>query len=249
MKKILYFVGVSIIVLVSFFAFNNYIYNEKQLEVIDFETCIAEGNPAMESYPRQCMTKDGKRFVEFIGNELEKLDMIQIFSPRPNEGISSPLTITGEARGSWFFEGNFPVVLVDSTGEVIAEHYATAQGEWMTEDFVPFTSSIEFKKPTYTDSKQWTLILKKDNPSGLPEYDDELKIPVSPENSSELDTSIMDIYDSRIVYTTNTNLVETPFVNDCGVRGGTFNACGSPCSPDAEICVSVCAYTCELPKK
>jgi hypothetical protein len=32
----------------------------------NFEECIAEGNPAMESYPRQCRTSDGKHFVESI---------------------------------------------------------------------------------------------------------------------------------------------------------------------------------------
>jgi len=32
----------------------------------NFEQCIAEGNPAMESYPRQCRTIDGKHFVESI---------------------------------------------------------------------------------------------------------------------------------------------------------------------------------------
>lgn len=31
-----------------------------------FEDCIAAGNPAMESYPRQCITKDGQHFVEEI---------------------------------------------------------------------------------------------------------------------------------------------------------------------------------------
>lgn len=32
----------------------------------NFEECIAEGNPIMESYPRQCRTMDGKHFVESI---------------------------------------------------------------------------------------------------------------------------------------------------------------------------------------
>ena len=34
--------------------------------VNSFEECIAAGNPAMESYPRQCRTSDGKHFVENI---------------------------------------------------------------------------------------------------------------------------------------------------------------------------------------
>ena len=32
-----------------------------------FEGCVAAGNPVMESYPRQCNTKDGLHFVEKIG--------------------------------------------------------------------------------------------------------------------------------------------------------------------------------------
>jgi len=34
--------------------------------ITNFEECIAAGNPAMESYPRQCRTKDGQHFVEVL---------------------------------------------------------------------------------------------------------------------------------------------------------------------------------------
>jgi len=113
---------------------------------------------------------------ENIGNELEKKDLIVLDTPRPNEIIKSPLKITGEARGMWFFEASFPIELKDANGVIIAEWYATAQGEWMTEKFVPFESTVVFKNsPT---SKNGTLILKKDNASGLPEYDDALEIPI-----------------------------------------------------------------------
>jgi len=37
----------------------------------NFEECIAAGNPAMESYPRQCRTPDGEHFVESIQEEQE----------------------------------------------------------------------------------------------------------------------------------------------------------------------------------
>ena len=44
-----------------------------QAEVIDFESCIAAGNPAMESHPRQCRDPDTDRtFVEVI-EELQPL--------------------------------------------------------------------------------------------------------------------------------------------------------------------------------
>jgi len=109
-------------------------------------------------------------------NELEKSELIRVSTPRPDELVQSPLIIEGEARGFWFFEADFPVVLVDWDGLIIAEGIARAKGEWMTEDFVPFEAKIEFEKPTVKNNG--TLILRKDNPSGLPEHDDALEIPI-----------------------------------------------------------------------
>jgi len=103
-------------------------------------------------------------------------DLIQVTSPTPTAAIRSPLTVTGEARGAWFFEGDFPVVLVDWDGRIIADGVATADGEWMTEDFVPFRATLEFETPGY--GERGALILQKDNASGLPEHDDALEIPI-----------------------------------------------------------------------
>lgn len=112
-----------------------------------------------------------------------KEDLIRIESPRPNERVTSPIIITGEARGYWFFEASFPVKLYGETGDLIAQHYATAKGEWMTENFVPFEVSLPF---TVDREQAGTLVLEKDNPSGLPEHADEIRVPVmlaSPENA------------------------------------------------------------------
>jgi len=145
-------------------------------EASSFLECIEFGNPVMESYPRQCRDEVGNLFVEDVGNELEKTDLIKLYNPRPNQMITSPLSVNGEARGYWFFEGSFPVVLVDWDGLIIAQGIATAKDDWMVEDFVPFELSLEFVKPDYKNNG--ALILRKDNPSGLPEYDDALEIPI-----------------------------------------------------------------------
>lgn len=112
-----------------------------------------------------------------------KADLIKVTTPTPNSTITSPLTITGEARGNWFFEASFPVSLVNWDGLIIAEGIATATGEWTTEEFVPFSTELEFVSPYIEGSqdfmKKGTLILKKDNPSGLPEHDDALEIPLN----------------------------------------------------------------------
>ena len=102
--------------------------------------------------------------------------LITIESPLPGGKITSPLTIKGQARGMWYFEATFPVVLTDWDGLIIAEGYAQAEDEWMTENFVPFSATLTFTKPAYGD--RGTLILKKDNPSGLPEHDDAVEIPI-----------------------------------------------------------------------
>jgi hypothetical protein len=148
-----------------------------QNDIVSFEECAAAGNAVMESYPRQCNTQDGKHFVEDIGNELDKTDLIRVDRPRPNQGITSPLHITGEARGYWFFEASFPVRLLDANGNniPITPGYIMATQEWMTEDFVPFEATLEFTAPAGTKG---TLVFMKDNPSGLPENDDQLRMPI-----------------------------------------------------------------------
>jgi len=147
-----------------------------EVVINSFNDCVIAGNPVMESYPRQCTSKAGVHFTEEIGNELALIDKIKINNPRPNQMISSPLTITGQARGTWFFEASFPVVLTDWYGLIIAQGIATAKSDWMTEDFVPFEATLTFNTPTYKNNGN--LILKRDNPSGLPEYDEALEIPV-----------------------------------------------------------------------
>lgn len=102
--------------------------------------------------------------------------LISLATPLPGEKITSPLKISGQARGNWYFEATFPVVLTDWDGHIIAEGYATAQGEWMTEDFVPFTAELSFEKPAYSD--RGNLILQKSNPSDLPENDDAYEMTV-----------------------------------------------------------------------
>ncbi len=149
-------------------------YEEIKKRISNFDECATAGNAVMESYPRQCRAGDAT-FVEDIGNELEKTDLIRIDYPRPNQKISSPLNIAGQARGTWFFEGDFPVILKSADNTVLAETYASAQSNWMTEDFVEFRSELIFTKP---GTAKGLLILKKDNPSDLPENEDALEIPV-----------------------------------------------------------------------
>jgi len=94
--------------------------------------------------------------------------------PEPNQAVSSPLMVSGIARGGWFFEAEFPIKLLDAQGQTLGTAIARAQDDWMTENFVPFKAELVFPKT----SGQGTLTLEKSNPSDLPENAGEFSVPV-----------------------------------------------------------------------
>jgi hypothetical protein len=100
---------------------------------------------------------------------------INVDEPKPYAIVSSPLKISGQALGNWFFEANAGVELQDANGKVIATGYSTAKGDWMTEDKVSFESILIFPKP---ETETGVLILKNNNPSDLPENSKSFEVPV-----------------------------------------------------------------------
>ena len=105
----------------------------------------------------------------------DKSNLIRVTTPLPNALVKSPLQIEGEARGVWYFEASFPVSLYDASGKLLARGPAQAEGEWMTQNFVPFALGLKFDLPTTATG---TLVFEKDNPSGLPEHADEYRLTV-----------------------------------------------------------------------
>ncbi len=90
--------------------------------------------------------------------------------------ITSPLTITWQARWTWYFEASFPIELRDGMGALITNGIAQAQADWMTEDWVPFTATLTF--PAQLSGSVGQLILRRDNPSGESQYDASIVVPV-----------------------------------------------------------------------
>ena len=109
------------------------------------------------------------------GTQLNGNAMIRSLSVSPRDIVATPLTVSGEAPGTWFFEASFPVRLLDENGREIAAAPAQAQSDWMTEEFVPFSVSLSFDA---SDSSVGELVFEKDNPSGLPELMQSVRIPV-----------------------------------------------------------------------
>lgn len=152
---------------------------EKAVSVTTFEECAALGNEVMDGNPRQCKTADGKIFAEQNAQPAEpeptqvKTQSIEIDTPLSNDAVQGTFVVTGKAKG-WFFEGSFPVTLFDAQNSAIVQTKAEAVGEWMTEDWVEFTATIDI--PVGTQAQEGTLELKKDNPSGEAENDEEILI-------------------------------------------------------------------------
>lgn len=177
MKKIIILLTILVAISVAmaiYFNIPDKVKINNNPEVNNFQECLARNYLIMESYPRQCETPSGQIFVEDIGNTLDKIDLIRLASPLPNAEIKSPVLIEGEARGSWYFEASFPIKLYDENNNIIAQAIAQAQGDWMTNDFVPFKAELIFN----STSTNGFLVLEKDNPSGLPENEDQLSLPI-----------------------------------------------------------------------
>jgi hypothetical protein len=197
---------IGMLIVIAFLVFF-YVSERGAMKTINsIADCAESGYPVAESYPRQCRTPDGRLFVEEVSDDIavppiepevvvgepvasstpshnsitaipaSAASLVRTVNIPPGGTIMSPLTVTGEARGFWFFEASFPIELEDANGVKIATGIAIAQGEWMTEEFVPFAASFSFTKPA---TKTGTLILRKDNASGLPEHDAAIFITVT----------------------------------------------------------------------
>src|SRR5688572_33316096 len=70
------------------------------------------------------------------GQEIDEQTKLILETPDPDSIVSSPLRVAGKARGTWFFEGSFPLELQTKSGQSLATGIAQSSGEWMTEDFV-----------------------------------------------------------------------------------------------------------------
>lgn len=153
-------------------------------EVTSFNECVKAGYPVMESFPRKCKTSNGPTYTEELTQEQLDLQIsyhnatsndIVITNPLAGSVIGKSFRVTGKARGYWYFEASFPVRVLDSNGKTIASGLAQVGGDWMTADFISFISTELKLSDSYIGPA--TLVLQKDNPSGLQEKDASISIP------------------------------------------------------------------------
>jgi len=127
--------------------------------------------------------------------EVSPSGLIKVITPRANQLVQSPITVKGEAKGFWYFEASFPIKILDENENVLGWGIAQAQSDWMTEEFVPFEVKVDFES---TVQQKGFLVLKRDNPSGLPENDEEFRIPVILEKTQPQQTVDLYYYNSGL---------------------------------------------------
>ncbi len=101
--------------------------------------------------------------------------VVQVYEPVANALVTSPLVVSGQAPGTWFFEASLPVSLVDETGKELARAPARAQDDWMTTGPVRFSATLTFTPPATATGY---LVVENDNPSGNPENSKSFRVKV-----------------------------------------------------------------------
>lgn len=116
---------------------------------------------------------------------------VEVRYPRPGQAVFSPLVVAGEAPGGWYFEATFPLRLQAAAGRTVADSFATAEGEWMTDGPVAYRGALRFGAGA-TDraapaggagaaggtTREAELVLERSNASGLPEHEASVRVPV-----------------------------------------------------------------------
>ena len=88
----------------------------------DFYQELSSKEPAVKKQDAQISPLDK------LAQEKEQPEVsgLKISTPLKNKIIQSPLVIKGEARGPWFFEGEFLVKIMDGRGNFLATGLAIA---------------------------------------------------------------------------------------------------------------------------
>lgn len=137
---------------------------------VEGDTYLITAYPADTTY-RETFIQMLGTFELFDTNSLVKLTSID-----SGDSIESGVLLEGEAPGMWMFEGQLEVRVETAGGAVLGTETLSAEGDWMTEDLVPFSGEVEFDVPAGVG--EGYVVFVKSNPSGLPENADEVRFRV-----------------------------------------------------------------------
>lgn len=149
----------------------------------------------------------------------EKGEKIYFENLKSGDEINVDFKILGKVPSNWFFEGMFPVRVLDVNGEEILLLYATTQDDIFNDEYVDF--SVDLSSFVIDIDKDLIVVLRfeKDNPSGLDVNSDKVDISVTlkPKEESKLiglkvffpNSKLNDMQDCSLVYPVVRNVPKT----------------------------------------
>lgn len=160
-----------------------------EAEIISEEATTVDGYPANRlvvegllgrSIDTQVETDNGMYLISAYPAESDLIDIydqileyirldteIEVSVDQPESGatIGSPVTVVGQAPGTWFFEAVLPISIETVDGEVLAEEIFVTDQDWMTEVLLDFSLEIEFESP---DANFGFIKIIKNDVSNIP---------------------------------------------------------------------------------
>jgi Sporulation and spore germination/Immunoglobulin-like domain of bacterial spore germination len=172
-----------LLVVIVFFVSIRFVSKAEDGWVCDNGQWVKHGNPSTEVPKTPCLPDTSavsNPATSTTGTAetttpIVHMNETRLVRPAGGEVLSSPYTINGTMPGSWFFEATARMELYDSSGYMLASGPVQAVSDWMVEGPVEFTGRLEFSKPSTATG---TLVLRNDNPSGLPENEKKEVYPV-----------------------------------------------------------------------
>ena len=171
-NKVLWWVGLSLLILLALGGVFYGTYQWQHSMVTTSERQVAQLTTQLKDAQAQVANGQNKNESTYVSS---KGVLIKVYVPASGTTLRNPLIVLGEVPGNWSFEASFPAILKDAKGSIVAQTPAQVIGAWTTSDLVPFSLKLPYVPPSSGDG---SLVLQKDNPSGLAANDDSVSIPI-----------------------------------------------------------------------
>jgi hypothetical protein len=158
-----------------YFNFSNNVYEECLRSPLVKYLKIFPGKCKVLMYSGYQPIQDFMTPKPSVNQQISGSDII-VNTPSVESIIKSPVLIKGSVTPGWMFEGSFPIKLLDSAGNTIAQVQAKelVPGSWQSGKWVDFEAKIMFS----TNSGIGMLVLENDNPGGDPKNLKSFQIPI-----------------------------------------------------------------------
>jgi len=121
--------------------------------------------------PQENINTTEEKLPEILGNK----DDLVSFSVVSGSTISGKMAVSGIVKNAYFFEGNILLNVLDQNKNVLKTGHGSAITDWMTSGPVSFQGIIDtLGLPTGAAY----IEIRNDNPSGMPENNKSILIPV-----------------------------------------------------------------------